>query len=53
MKKLLCVLLTLGLLASLTGCHGTRAERSAGPVQLPSADEIYRIPEEFDTSRNY
>ena len=41
MKKLLCVILALALLLSLSGCHGS-VDR-----------EVFDIPEEFDTSRNY
>ena len=52
MKKLLCVLLTLGMLLSLCGCHGTQAERTAAPV-VPDTSGLYEIPEEFDTSRKY
>ena len=49
MKKLLCILLTLGLLLSLSGCHGRRvlqAEEHGPETQL-------QLPEAFDTSRNY
>ena len=41
MKKLLCVLLTLALLLTVTGCHGARGMES------------FVIPEEFDMSRDY
>ncbi len=41
MKKNLSLVLAVILLLSLSGCHGSQ-ERSA-----------FRIPEEFDTSRNY
>ena len=41
MKKLLSVILALALLLSLSGCHGS-VDR-----------EVFDIPEEFDTSRNY
>ena len=53
MKKAISIFLIALLLLSLTGCHGTRAERSAEVLQRPSADEIYTIPEQFDTDREF
>jgi len=53
MKKLLCILLTTALLLSLSACHGSKAERSAEPTQAADALEVYRIPDSFDTSRNF
>jgi len=41
MKKCICVLLTLVMLLSCTGCHGSREAK------------VFEIPSEFDTSRNY
>ena len=41
MKKLLCVMLTLCLLLSITGCHGSQEEK------------VFTMPDTFDTSRNY
>ena len=41
MRKLLSVVLILAVLMSLAGCHGS-VDR-----------EVFDIPEEFDTSRNY
>ena len=41
MRKLLSVILILAVLMSLAGCHGS-VDR-----------EVFDIPEEFDTSRNY
>jgi len=41
MKKLLCILLSLVLLAGMTGCHGKQKEK------------VFEIPEAFDTSRDY
>ena len=41
MKKLLSVILILGVLLSLSACHGS-VDR-----------EVFNIPEEFDTSRNF
>ena len=40
-KKLLAVLLTLTLLLTLTGCHGSREQK------------VFAIPDSFDTSRSY
>jgi len=53
MKKLISLLLMAAVLLSLTGCHGQRVERSAEVTEIPDASELYQIPEEFDTSRNY
>ena len=53
MRKFTSFLLIIVLLLSLTACHGTKVERSAEAPTVPDASEIYRIPEEFDTSRNY
>ena len=41
MKKIICVLLVLVMLLSLTACHGSQEKK------------VFQIPEEFDTSRNY
>ena len=41
MKKCIAVFLTLVLLLTCTGCHGSREQK------------VFEIPEEFDTSRNY
>ena len=53
MRKWICILLTLLMLLTMAGCHGTKVERSAQKVQLADTADIYRIPEEFDTSRDY
>ena len=41
MKKLICVLLILSCLFTLTACHGSQEQK------------VFEIPETFDTSRNY
>ena len=49
MKKILCILLAVCLLFTLSGCHGRKVLQSA---DTPQAQD-YVIPENFDTSRNY
>ena len=49
MKKIFCILLSLSLLFALTGCHGRRVLQN---LDTEEADG-YKIPESFDTSRNY
>lgn len=41
MKKLICVMLTLCLLLTVTGCHGSQEEK------------VFQMPDEFDTTKNY
>ncbi len=41
MRKLVCLVLALGCLLSLAGCHGSRGM------------DAFLLPEEFDTSRQY
>ena len=53
MKKLLSFILSVVLLLTLTGCHGTLVPKGAEEETLPPASEIYQIPESFDTTRNY
>ena len=53
LHKRLALLLAAALCAGLfTGCHGRRVETDA-PAQEKPVSEVYAIPEEFDTSRNY
>ena len=51
----LALLLTALLCASLllTGCHGRRVALEDAAGEEKPVSEIYAIPEEFDTSRNY
>ena len=51
----LALLLTALLCASLllTGCHGRRVALEDAAGEEKTVSEIYAIPEEFDTSRNY
>lgn len=49
MKKLLCILLGLTLLVSLTACHG----KMVVPDATEEAVSSFEIPDSFDTSRNY
>ena len=53
MKKRTSIFLILVLLLSLTACHGTKVARTSEKAELPDASEIYQIPAQFDTSRNY
>ena len=41
MKKLICVLVMLSMLLTLTACHGSQEQK------------VFEIPAEFDTSRDY
>ena len=52
MKKIISLFLTLVLVLTFTGCHGTKVERTqeTGPKD-PSL--VYQIPDTFDTSRQY
>lgn len=53
MKKLLSLFLCFVLLTGLTACHGKLVQRTEEAEEMPSASDIYQIPEEFDTSRDY
>ena len=48
----LALALTLALLLTLTGCHGTLVPPTA-QVEAKDPSTLYAIPEEFDTSRDY
>ena len=50
MKKLLCVLLVICSLFSLTACHGKKVNRGQ-PATKPITN--FDIPKEFDTSRQF
>lgn len=50
MKKLLCLLLVICALFSLTACHGKKVEKGQIAAQ-PITD--FDIPDTFDTSRNF
>ena len=50
MKKLLCLLLVICSLLSLTACHGKKVEQGQ-PAVAPITN--FSIPENFDTSRKY
>jgi len=49
MKKLLCVLLSVCLLITLTACHGKMVLQSSDKA----VSSGYEIPDSFDTSRNF
>ena len=51
--KFTVLLLILSLCLSLAACHGTKAERSAEVTEVPDASQVYQIPGQFDTSRDY
>lgn len=50
MKKLLCLLLVICSLLSLTACHGKKVDQDQ-PAVAPITN--FAIPENFDTSRKY
>ena len=55
MKRIISVILLLTLCCTLlAGCHGKQVIVSDDiAAQTPSADNVYQIPDSFDTSRNY
>ena len=55
MKRIISVILLLTLCCTLlAGCHGKQVIVSDDiAAQTPSADDVYQIPDSFDTSRNY
>ena len=50
MRKLLAILLTVCLMATLAGCHGRKVAQNTQTDQPTSS---FVVPESFDTSRNY
>ena len=49
MKKVIALLLTLGLLLGLTGCHGRQVLQAEQEEQT----QLLQLPDTFDTSRQY